>query len=395
MTFCPFLKDPALRYDLRQGSFSECWDDFIPSLADKVRGGQEYLENCGSCELRSDCRWCPVYGYLEHRRFSAPVDYLCTVAKEARRFKEDWYKDHRRYYEIGGITIQVESDLPMTDTTFHPKFKLFEVGGPGEDMVSIRHHFDLPDLDNKGLGEERYRKAPWAIYEKGEAWIYLGISPDATSDRLHRVVVFNRDHTRARIHNDGERTFRKGDLHSLTLFPSDQILVARLLADRQGFYLHSAAVILGEDGLLFVGHSEAGKSTISTMLKDHAELLCDDRNIVRRWPEGFRAHGTWSHGDVPIVSASSAPLKAIMFLEQAQENRLAPLTDRQVIIRKLLACLIKPFVTADWWKKSLTLVEQVAREVPCYTLWFDKSGTVVDVLQERIWQRTYMSQNAK
>jgi len=54
MTFCGFIKDPALFYDLRKGTFRECWEEFIPSLADKVRGGREYLENCGSCELRRD-----------------------------------------------------------------------------------------------------------------------------------------------------------------------------------------------------------------------------------------------------------------------------------------------------------------------------------------------------
>ena len=49
MSFCYYIKDPALRYDLRQGSFREAWDEFIPGLADVVRGGQEYAENCGSC----------------------------------------------------------------------------------------------------------------------------------------------------------------------------------------------------------------------------------------------------------------------------------------------------------------------------------------------------------
>ena len=34
MSFCCFVKDPALRYDLRTGSFAHCWETFIPSLAD-------------------------------------------------------------------------------------------------------------------------------------------------------------------------------------------------------------------------------------------------------------------------------------------------------------------------------------------------------------------------
>lgn len=386
MTFCGFIKDPALRYDLRQGSFEECWEEFIPSLADRVRGGKEHRENCASCELRSDCRFCPVYGYLEHGRYSAKVEHLCDVARESQKYKSQWKRDHRRYFECGGITVQVDSDRPVTDDTFHPTLRLFEVDGPGEDTISIRHHFGLPDLDGKKLGEEVYRKPPWAIYQNSGSWIYLGISPINGDKRLHRVVTFNRDHTRGRIFNDddGKESFRNDHLRSLTRFPTDQILLAQVLADREGCYLHSAGIKMGADGLLFVGHSDAGKSTISTLLRGHGEILCDDRIILRRRPEGFRIFGTWSHGDVPDVSPASAPLKAILFLEQAPENRLVPLENKRESNRRLLACLIRPFVTADWWDKTLTVVERIAHEVPCYRLRFDRSGEVVDLLREKL-----------
>lgn len=381
MTFCTFIKDPDLRYDLRKGSFRECWDEFIPSLADKVRGGKEYLENCGSCELRKECRWCPVYGYLEHRRFSARVDYLCDVARESAKFKEQWKKKHRRYYEIARITIRVDSDLPITDNTFRSKFKLFQVDRPGDDVITIRHHFSLPDLDGQDLGKEIYRQPPWTIYRKGNSWLYLGISPREEDKRIHRIGVFNNDYTRAQIYSPNDERYREGDLNSLTSFPSDQILVAQLLADREGCYIHSGGVILDGEGLLFAGHSDAGKSTMVTLLKDEVEILCDDRNIVRKWPEGYKVHGTWSHGDVPDVSPSSAPLKAILFLEQARDNLIIPLEDRGEIMRRLYAFLVKPLVTIEWWDKMFTFMEKMVREVDFYIVQFDKSGRVVDLLK--------------
>jgi hypothetical protein len=73
---------------------------------------------------------------------------------------------------------------------------------------------------------------------------------------------------------------------------------------------------------------------------------------------------------------------AIMFLEHARENRLIPLNDKKEIIGKLLACLVRPLMTADWWEKMLTLVGKIAKEVPCYTLKFDKSGGVVSLLEK-------------
>jgi MoaA/NifB/PqqE/SkfB family radical SAM enzyme len=388
MTFCSFIKDPDLRYDLRKGTFREAWEVFIPSLADTVRGGAEYDEHCGSCDRRKECRWCPVHGWLEHGRFSAPVEHLCDVAGENRRFKEYWRAHHRRYFRIAGITLQVDSDLPIDDRTFHEKFKAFRVDGPGEDTVTIRHHFELPDLKGKDLGRELYRKPPWAIYRQNGSYIYLGISPRADDPTLHRVATFNRDHTRARIYEDREDIWRKGDLHSLTMFSSDQILIARLLADRQGFYLHSAGAVLNGAGILFVGHSEAGKSTTTRLLMEagvagslQVEILCDDRNIVRRGDDGWRVFGTWSHGDVPVVSANDAPLRALCFIEKANENTLTPLTDRKEILRRLLSCVIRPFVTADWWNKTLDLMERMSGEIPCHVMRLDKSGEIVGKLR--------------
>ena len=145
--------------------------------------------------------------------------------------------------------------------------------------------------------------------------------------------------------------------------------------------MHSSGVRFKDNGFLFVGHSNAGKSTMARMLEDRAEILCDDRMVARRWKDGFRIHGSWSHGDIAVVSSSSAPLTALLFLEQSKTNRIIFLDNRKEIIRKLLACLIKPLVTADWWEKMLRLVELIASDVPCYILQFDKSGSAVELIE--------------
>ena len=121
---------------------------------------------------------------------------------------------------------------------------------------------------------------------------------------------------------------------------------------------------------------------MATMLMGKAEILCDDRIIVRERPEGFRIYGTWSHGDVAEVSANSAPLKAILFLEQAKHNRLVPIEDKRQRFKKVVPYLIKPLETRDWWDRMLYLIQRIANEVPCYSLHFDKSGRVIDLLKE-------------
>jgi len=166
------------------------------------------------------------------------------------------------------------------------------------------------------------------------------------------------------------------------MFPTDQILLARILADREGLYLHSCGVNFNGKGLLFAGHSEAGKSTIAKMLKGKAEILCDDRMIVRKQPDGFKIYGTWSHGDVKDISAGSAPLKAILFLEKSDKNQIARLNDKKEINKRILSCIIRPFITVDWWEKTLVVIDAIIDMIPCYKLYFDKSGGIVNILKK-------------
>ena len=381
MSFCCYIKDSTLRFNLRQGSFSQAWDDFIPSLAEKVCGGTEYLENCGTCSLRKDCRWCGVFGYLEHRRFSAKVEYLCKVAMQTQQFKHDWKLNHLHYYKIAGITIQLATSFPIMVNTFDPKFRVFRVDGPGEDTISIRLESQIPNISDLRLGTEVYHKIPWAIYKQLNSWAYLGISSDVNNADPYCLAIFNESHSQGRIFRSME-TLEKGGLGSLTTFPSDQILLARILADRQACYLHAAGISMNGNGLLFVGHSEAGKSTMLKMLRGLGEILCDDRIIIRRWPDGFQIHGTWSHGELPDVSPIGVPLRAILFLEKDISNEAIPITDKMKRIGEVLSHIIRPLVDAGWWEKTLTLAEMIADEVPTYRLRFDTSGRIREVIQK-------------
>ena len=381
LSFCSFVKDPALRLDLRATGFAEAWETGLPRLAGAVPPSAGSAADCGSCELRSDCKWCPVFAYLEHRDHGARIDHLCAVARETRRARGEWLDGHRRRFRIAGLAVDVASDLPIGESTFDPKFEPFRAAPDGPADIVLRHHFALPPLAGEDLGEEVFRRPPWAVYRKGASWIYLMLSGDPSDASVHRVMVFDDGHTRGTIYSPSDELFREGGLDSLAMLPSDQLVLARALPAFGGAFVHAAGVVMNGQGLVFAGPSEAGKSTMVKLIGGRGEVLCDDRVVVRRGDGGFRVHGTWSHGEIPAVSAASAPLRAVFFLRQAGTNRADRVADPRAVLADFLPRLVRPLLSADWWEKVLAVAGDVVREVPFYDLSFDRSGGVVEVLE--------------
>ena len=286
-----------------------------------------------------------------------------------------------RYYQVAGITIRVNSDLEITDTTFAPKFKLFEVKEPGDDIIVINHHFDLPEFNAEHFGKIIYDQSPWIIYENDGFYTYILLtSPEPDDDRVNQIMFCNKDYSEITVYNNDMYTegFKKGHKGALTLNPTDQIILAQVLSRRDGCYFHSDGMIIDGNGYLFVGHSGAGKSTIATMLQDKGEILCDDRMIIRKLDSEYKIYGNWSHGTLPIVSASSTHLKAIFFLNQSEKNLIEPVNKTMDKVKTLISCMVKPLNSDKWWNSSIDLIEDIAIKIPCYNLFFNKNGEIYE-----------------
>lgn len=295
-------------------------------------------------------------------------------------------ENYRRYYQIGGFTIQLDSDVPLSRFNFIPRFESFRVDKPGDDNIIVRHHFYLPEQDYIKSANKFLDLDSLVIYKNDDSWIHVNYFKGRENgvvkiEYITKVVIFSHDYKKAEVFHRDDSFLYEEPLVSLTTLSSDQFLLAPLLAYREGFYIHSSGLSLNGKGLVFLGHSGAGKSTIAGMLKNEAKILCEDRIIVRRFPDGFKIYGTWDHGGVLPESPDSASLKAIFFLEKSNENKLIPVKDKQKILANFLAYLVRPVAEADWWDKTLQVVGKLSKEVPFYLAHFDLSGGIVDLIK--------------
>ena len=283
--------------------------------------------------------------------------------------------------KIGGITLSIDSDLPLKEETFSPKFQLFRCDDGGDDRVTINHRCGLPKIRN--LGEKVYHRAPWIIYETPCNYIYQKFVVD--NNEFPLVSIFNKKYTEGHVYKGKDYVdgFRKGNLTSLLCFPTDQILFAQLLADRGGIILHGSGLIFKEKGFLFVGHSDAGKTTIVRLFRHRAKILNDDRMIVKKENGRFCLYGTPWHGEISQVAPDRVPLKAIFFLNQAKENRIER-TEGLEAFKRLYGCTIKALVTGRWTKNVLDICQALSREVACYHLYFDKTEGVISTIEKGV-----------
>lgn len=288
-----------------------------------------------------------------------------------------------KFYSVAGITIEVRSDFSITGSTFHPKFKQFEVDGPGDDNVVINHHFYLPDSIEESCEHEIYNKSQWQVFKTDKAWTFK-YHPVLPEDPPHSVTgIFNFNYTVLDIYTDeiNEESYKTGKFSALTLFNTDQIIFAKLLCDRNGLIIHSNGFDINGNGILLAGDSGAGKSTLSGMLKECGfEILCDDRMFVKRSHADFWLYGNWCHGTVPDTSDISVPFKAIFFLEQSKLNKAIIMDDKKLIARKLIQSMVKPFLTPKDWEKTFAIIENLGHNVDCYILKFDLSGEICEVI---------------
>lgn len=287
----------------------------------------------------------------------------------------------RYYFEIADIPIQVESEFPIEENIFSKKLRAFSIDAPREFPLIIRHKYIPENLLNNENLRIIHDKPPWKIIRSDGRWIYFFVRPGKELIDSFCIAAFNDNHSIGEIYHRGKSELEGAAFDALTLLTTDQIMIAHAVADRRGCYLHAAGVKMSGTGLIFAGHSGAGKSTISAMLRQDATILCDDRIIVREVDGIFSMFGTWSSGVIEDVSNESATAKAIFFIEKSAKNKIERIEDKKIIIKKLLAYVIRPLETVVWWEKSLAVIESLAKEVPCYLLKFEKSNKIVELLK--------------
>ena len=97
---------------------------------------------------------------------------------------------------------------------------------------------------------------------------------------------------------------------------------ARSVSGHDAQMIHSSAVIADGAGFLFVGPSEAGKSTAAACSAAY-HVIGDEMNLLEWTPDGLMLEGTGFNGLFRDKAPGRAPLKAVFLLKKTPEHALS------------------------------------------------------------------------
>ncbi len=159
----------------------------------------------------------------------------------------------------------------------------------------------------------------------------------------------------------------------------------RLLLEHRAFQLHASVIDWQGSGILFSAPSGTGKSTQADLWKTYtgAKILNGDRAMIRRLDEGYRVYGSPYAGSSGIYTNLSAPVRAIVTLEQGSENKLLSLTPVEAF-QRLYRELTVSVWDADFVEKASRELAELIGSVPVYHLVCTPDRRAVDVLCEKL-----------
>jgi len=219
--------------------------------------------------------------------------------------------------------------------------------------------------------------AIWQLFDQGDTYrIECRVHGE-----LYKVAFLSKDLTRGTLQLAPDDITITYPLQ----YPLDEVILNLLLPRCGAVELHACALVdQNGKGYLFAGNSGAGKTTTARLWQhDAAEILSDDRVIVRRENGAWWMYGTPWHGDAEICSTSRARLDRIFLLDKSTLNEMRALSPAATVAR-LLSCTFPPFHDAGGMSAVTGTLAAISADVPVTNFSFTNDHSAVDFIRETL-----------
>lgn len=280
------------------------------------------------------------------------------------------------HIRIAEITTAIEWEDRNLQCRLHRIYQPFSSNGKSDIVLRLREA-----TQNVPLGRKVFDCAPvWTLYRGNANWV-IQLFRNERNPYAERVMVLN-----SSLHQ-GELYVKKPPNYPSFVVepfngPTAELLMVHYLAQGKGILLHSCGIELNGKGILFAGHSGAGKSTMAWLWSDggNVPILSDDRIIVRKKNGVFWMYGTPWHGDGKFASPRGYPLEKIYFIKHATKNKIRE-TKKIEATSKLLTYAFPPYWDKKGMKLTLDFLSELSNSVPCHELGFLPDSGIIHFIR--------------
>jgi hypothetical protein len=267
---------------------------------------------------------------------------------------------------IANVLIELTSPLSAAELGIEGRLGPFRAAGAPE-----------KPLARVALGWEESESAPAPrgdlIYDPGSIWKMYREGPD-----FYAALTYHSQRRAAQgvlransAWDDLTLTERRTGAawRSLLNIGAGELILRTAILFTGGLIFHSSGLDDNGKGIVFIGHSGAGKSTQADLWSQEPGVIAmnDDRIAVRVEARGPMCYGTPWGGTADIARNHAAPLAALIVLEQAPENAIQPLAPAAAAPR-LTARAFLPYWDQSLMSRAMANLNAILARVPVYRL---------------------------
>lgn len=289
-------------------------------------------------------------------------------------------------YEIAGLVISINNVFPSILESMN-EF-LSDRSDPGQLSISLHAVDDLRYPEGKLVMAENFH---WMIKPNPADGYFVCFPVEKGSRKAIILADIDRQWKNAQINyrNDAERKVEDNYSAAIEFYTRTLLggIFRYFLIYHAGLVLHSSSIKWKGMGVAFTAPSGTGKSTHTRLWKEYLGreviVLNDDTPAVRFINDRPVIFGTPWSGSSGIHSNDSAPLGAVVVLEQAPFNRMQFLNREEAALR-LIAQIPVPYFDPDLTTVILNILDRIIACVPVYLLQCRPDRPAVELVQQNI-----------
>lgn len=283
-----------------------------------------------------------------------------------------------RYYQIAGICYRVTGRsawMPQDDGVL-TSFRVECAEEPHTVALSVCHGLSAPE------GQQVFSDGNKEIYSTGDVQTrYEGIHDGNWENGYLRI---RRDGMESQVQIRADSL--KGPVGSKLILGTMEL--EHHVVERGGILFHAAYIEHEGGAILFTAPSGTGKSTQAELWCRHrgAVLINGDRCAVMLTEKGAVVHGVPYSGSSRVRKNRSLPLRGIVYLSQAPENRIRRLVGLRAFRSVWEGCCLNTWSPEAVDRCAQTVTELVQR-IPVWHLACLPEESAVTELERVIYDR--------